>query len=70
MSNYHQTIMDYHLSSQILLYQGPVLILSVLQNVGMTKNVTRQKTTHFWQKIREKAKIRQYLTENVHIIML
>ena len=45
----------------------PVLILSVLQNVGMTYNVTRQKTAHFLQKIREKAKNRQYLTENVHI---
>ena len=45
----------------------PVLILSVLRNVGMTYNVTRQKTAHFLQKIWEKAKNRQYLTENVHI---
>ena len=44
-----------------------VLILSVLQNVGMTYNFTIQKTAHFLKKIQEKAKIRQYLTENVHI---
>ena len=44
-----------------------VLILSVLRKVGMTYNVTRQKTVHLVQKIQEKAKNRQYLTENVHI---
>ena len=44
-----------------------MLILLVLRNVSMTYNVTSQKTAHFLQKIREKAKNRQYLTENVHI---
>ena len=44
-----------------------VLILSVLRYVVITYNVSRQKTAHLVQKIREKAKNCQYLTENVHI---